>query len=154
MNTENNHITVEGESELQCSDSVFGITFANREQALDALISKVFGARVIYTHQDGCCNDPDHDSICAERQESRGLRREWNRLDGLRIENQKLIESLTVENEILRRHRDRYNLLAGELIAMIRVNVQRGAFNAVSSEELDAFLQPWIERRLEIPQDR
>ncbi len=154
MNHENNHITVEGESELQCCDAVFGITFANREQALDALISKVFGARVTYSDQDGCCNDPDHDSICAERQESRGLRREWNRLDGLRIENQKLIESLTAENEILRRHRDRYNLLAGELIAMIRVNVQRGAFNAVSSEELDAFLQPWIERRLEISQDR
>ena len=107
-----------------------------------------------YTHQDNCCNDPDHDSICAERQESRGLRKEWNRLDGLRIENQKLIKTLTAENEILRRHRDRYNLLAGELLAMIQVNVQRSTFNDISSEELDAFLQPWIARRAEISQDR
>jgi hypothetical protein len=152
MNTENNHIIVG--PRVQFSDSIVGITFENREQAIDALISKVFGARVTYSDQDGWCNDPDHDSICAERQESRCLRSEWNRLDGLRIENQKLIESLTAENNMLRSQRDSYNLLAGELIALIRVSVQRGAFNNVSTEELDAFLQPWIERRAEIPQYR
>jgi len=154
MNLENNTITFGGTTSIINNESAFGITFTNREQAIDALISKVFGAHVTYTQQDDCCNDPDHDSICAERQESRGLRREWNRLDGLRIENQKLIESLTAENNMLRSQRDSYNLLAGELLAMIRVNVQRGTFNNVWSEELDAFLQPWIERRAEILQDR
>lgn len=152
MNLENNTITFGGTTSIINKESAFGISFENREQAIDALISKVFGAGVTYTQQTDPCNDPDHDSICAERQESIGLRREWNRLDALRIENQKLIESLTAENDMLRSQRNSYNILAGELLALIRVNVQRGTFDNVTTDELDVRLKPWTERRWAIGQ--
>ena len=46
----------------------------------------------------------------------------------------------------LERERDRMQALAGELIAMIRVNVMRSTFDGVSIEQMDDHLKPWVER--------
>jgi hypothetical protein len=50
------------------------------------------------------------------------------------------------DNEGLEQERDRLHILAGELIAVIRVNVMRGSFTDVATEDLDAFLAPFVER--------
>jgi hypothetical protein len=150
MNPKNNlilHST--SEVTLQRTENI-AITFVNREQAIDALISKVFGAQVKYTNQDGLCNDPDHSCINAERQERIGLTREWNRLDGLRIKHEKTIAELHKTIATLTTQRDRYNLLFSEIIAMMRVNLMRDTFKNCTIEELDAHLEPWIQRREEV----
>jgi hypothetical protein len=50
------------------------------------------------------------------------------------------------DNEGLEQERDRLRILAGELIAVIRINVMRGSFTDVTTEGLDAFLAPFVER--------
>jgi hypothetical protein len=40
--------------------------------------------------------------------------------------------------------------LAGELIAMIRVNAMRGTFATATVEEIEDHLKPWIARLMEI----
>ena len=50
------------------------------------------------------------------------------------------------DNEGLEQERDRLRILAGELIAVIRVNVMRGSFTDVTTEDLDTFLAPFVER--------
>jgi hypothetical protein len=40
--------------------------------------------------------------------------------------------------------------LAGELIAMIRVNALRGTFATATFEEIEEHLKPWIARLMEI----
>jgi len=46
----------------------------------------------------------------------------------------------------LERELDEAKTLAGELIAMIRVNVMRGTFRDATIEQVDEHLRPWIER--------
>jgi hypothetical protein len=46
----------------------------------------------------------------------------------------------------LEQERDRLRILAGELIAVIRINVMRGSFTDVTTEDLDGFLAPFVER--------
>ena len=40
--------------------------------------------------------------------------------------------------------------LAGELIAMIRINAHRGTFATATVAEIEAHLQPWIARLMEL----
>ena len=46
----------------------------------------------------------------------------------------------------LERERDRMQALAGELIAMIRVNVMRSTFDGATIEQVDEHLKLWVER--------
>jgi hypothetical protein len=46
----------------------------------------------------------------------------------------------------LEQERDRLRVLAGELIAVIRINVMQGSFTDVATEDLDGFLAPFVER--------
>jgi hypothetical protein len=50
------------------------------------------------------------------------------------------------ELETLQQERDSLRILAGELIAVIRINVMRGSFTDVATEDLDRFLAPFVER--------
>jgi hypothetical protein len=45
-----------------------------------------------------------------------------------------------------RAQRDKLAGLAGELIAMIRINVMRGTFAACTTEQIEEHLKPWIAR--------
>jgi hypothetical protein len=143
-------LTVKNGGTISLNSSCFNIAFKNRDEAFDALVSKVFGAPVSYAHQEDLCQDPDHDCIHAERQERRGLTREWNRLDGLRQKYEKNIDELQRKVATLSTQRDRYNLLFSEIIAMIRVNVMRDTFKNCTIEDLEAHLEPWIKRREEV----
>jgi hypothetical protein len=40
--------------------------------------------------------------------------------------------------------RDRAVMLAGELVAIIRVNAMRGTWSEANAEQVDEFLVPWI----------
>lgn len=40
--------------------------------------------------------------------------------------------------------------LAGELIAVIRVNVMRGTFRETTIQQVDEHLKPWVERLAEL----
>jgi len=46
----------------------------------------------------------------------------------------------------LERELDEAKTLAGELIAMIRLNVMRDTFRDATIEQVDEHLRPWIER--------
>jgi hypothetical protein len=70
-------------------------------------------------------------------------------LDSVYLEGQKLERELAEMRDKLtklEKERDGLRILAGELIAVIRVNVMRGSFTDVVTEDLDAFLAPFVER--------
>lgn len=125
---EHDLLTVKNPSINSLSGSCFNINFKNRDEAFDALVSKVFGAQVKYSNQDGLCDD----------------------LDALRIKHEKTIAELHKTIATLTTQRDRYNLLFSEIIAMMRVNLMRDTFKNCTIEELDAHLEPWIQRREEV----
>jgi hypothetical protein len=122
-------VTVKSDNKAtSLNSSCFSITFKNRDEAFDALVSKVFGAQVKYTNQDRLCHD----------------------LDDLRIKHEKTIAELHKTIATLTTQRDRYNLLFSEIIAMIRVNVMRDTFKNCTIQDLEAHLEPWIKRREEV----
>jgi len=55
-------------------------------------------------------------------------------------------EYLKVADRAIRmeRQRDAAVMLAGELVAIIRVNAMRGTWSEVTPEQVDEFLVPWI----------
>lgn len=48
------------------------------------------------------------------------------------------------------KNNDKGVTLAGELIAMIRINAHRGTFATATVAEIEAHLKPWIDRLLEL----
>jgi len=48
-----------------------------------------------------------------------------------------------------REQRDRLAVIAGELIAAVRVNSMRDTFREATTEQIDEWLKPWVDRLAE-----
>ena len=59
----------------------------------------------------------------------------------------KLMQDELVEHcRTLRTERDQYRMMAGELIAAIRINSLRGTFATCTHDDIELWLKPWIAR--------
>jgi hypothetical protein len=78
------------------------------------------------------------------------LHRLWRRGEEIPMQDpSKIGEAIEVvcdAVESLERERDKMKTAAGELIAMIRVNVMRDTFRDATIEQVDEHLKPWIEK--------
>ena len=86
-------------------------------------------------------DEPDHDAY---------TERMLDRADYLRTErkDREWEQSQRPQDGRICDHEDanKYRVIAGELIAAIRVNVLRGTFATATIEQVDEWLKPWIDR--------
>ena len=57
-----------------------------------------------------------------------------------------LASKLLSVNERIQTERDAYRMMAGELIAAIRMNSMRGTFAACTHNDIEEWLKPWVAR--------
>jgi hypothetical protein len=132
-------------------------------QCLTRLPQDPYKAGWRYGYCPECLDELARDEIREERQATRNesdtpeTDAHWAPIDGSAFASghagRKLMEKLERERDEARMERDALQTVAGELIAMIRVNVMRDTFREATIEQVDAHLRPWAKRIASVKAD-